>query len=97
MLNAEGCGSPKSLSEWCEFAAALDWDVVTVSLAERFHWHPNLILDETSIARLWPFLGAKSQAAPLDKDRLRERVNRNRARRGMPPLPPGDKKKKRRK
>lgn len=95
MCDAEGSSSPKSLSEWCEFAALLDWDVVTVSLAERFHWHPNLVLDETPIARLWPFLGFKKQPEPFGRDQLRERVNRQRARRGMPPLPPKADKKRR--
>lgn len=64
----------------------MNWGLVTTSLANRFHWHPNLVLDETPLARLWPFLWPGGESTtPHDPDRLRAKINRLRAAKGLPP------------
>jgi len=58
-------------------------------LAEKYHWHPNLVMDETPFARLWPFLWpAGVSSLPHDPGRLRAQINRRRAARGLPPVRP---------
>lgn len=66
-----------------------DWPAITLGLASRFHWHPNQVMDDTSLKRLWPFLFAGGQTTtPHDPDRLRAKINRLRAAKGLPPMKP---------
>lgn len=63
--------------------------MITRGLAEKYHWHPNLVLDETGVRRLWPFLWPSGQTTvPHDPDRVRAKVNRLRAAKGLPPVRP---------
>jgi hypothetical protein len=83
----QGLNWPKTLGDWDGLIRGLDWSAICLTLAKEYHWHPDQVL-ETPLRRIWPFLFKQQQrrSRPYDHKRVRERVNRNRARRGMPPL-----------
>jgi hypothetical protein len=68
---------------------SLPWPEILRRCATEHHWTPRQVLEEHTIVQLLVILGIGFEVRrPVSWDRLRERVNRRRLEKGLPPLVP---------
>lgn len=72
--------------------AGLEWADVCRDFAVRCGWTPHQVLFEQTLAQfLLVWCGGDGRSGGHDPDAVRDRINRRRAEKGLPPMKPAPK------
>ncbi len=65
----------------------MDWPKIFKTWGESYGWLPEDVMNRLTVPQLWLMFSQSSTSRPVDMQWLHEERNRQRRKKGLPPIP----------